>query len=81
MNTRRIPRAREEIALGAASCLARAAGQHGVLQLPVQIGNPPGPPAPCNAATLFELHWRIDSAGRIRLQASVDGLVFQEVFT
>lgn len=81
MNTEQQLKAqRREIEAAAAACLARAAGQHGVLELPVRLDNPPGPPAPCNAATLFQLHWRVDDAGRLRLKASIDGLIFAEVF-
>lgn len=72
---------RLELRESARACLRRAVGQQGVLRLPVELANQPGPVHPCNAATLFELHWRVDSAGRLRLKASIDGVIFEEVFT
>lgn len=73
--------ARRDLEIATRECLRRAAGQHGVVRLPIRLDNPPGPPAPCNAATLFQLLWSVDDDGRLHLSAMVDGLVFQEVFT
>lgn len=76
-----LKRWRAETEAAARACLTRAAGQQGVLRLPVELSNPPGPPQPCNAATLFELHWQILKDGRIRVRASIDGLMFGDWIT
>lgn len=72
---------RRALAAAAADCLSRAAGQQGAVRLPIRLDNPPGGPAPCNAATLIEILWRVDPGGRLRLKAAIDGAVFEEVFT